>query len=410
MNILFLNEYANPNIVSGAERSMMALSQALNKDKKIKVYTLSPNLSQKPKRTVPKGQSFLDFKFPFPIKIKPGQTLSPIWFNNPIFWIYTAFQIIKTSKAKKINLLHVHGKYIQPAAIIASWFLKIPVITTVRDFKFLCPLALCFTHQQKKCSMKYYLSQEIPFYLKNYTQSKLTQPLLYPRLVLGKIWQYILKWFLNQSQSIIAVSPQLAMLYQNSGIKNVTSIYNLPPSKFKTQTPKYKLKNKKILVSIGKLSYGKGTDILLKTMKILEKSNPKIHLYLAGSKNVSLKQAFPNNTKYLGVLNHQKVQNLYQSADAFIILSRWPEPISRAGLEALTAGLPIIASNHGGNQELVSNNGYLVDLDKPQKIAQAIKLIFKSKSFSQKSLQLIKTRFNQKSIIKKHLSLYQKRA
>jgi len=401
MNILFLNEYADPHIVSGAERSMQALSKALNK--KIKAYTLSPNLG--PAKTRLAGDQL---KFSFPIKVKPGQTLSPLWFNNPFFWLYAAFWITKTIRAKPIDIIHVHGKYIQPAAIIASWLTKVPVITTVRDFKFLCPLSLCFTHQQKKCLFKYYLSKEIPFYLKNYTKSKLLWPLLYPRLVLGKLWQYVLKWFLNQSLKVIAVSPQLAKLYQQSGVKNTTSIYNLPPTKFKTQKPKYKTKNKKILVSVGKLSYGKGTDVLLNIMADLKKTNPNILLLLAGSKNISLKQSMPANTKYLGVLDHQKIQNLYQSADAFIILSRWPEPISRAALEALTVGLPIIASDRGGNQEVVKNNGYLVNLDKPSAIASAIKKVFNQPSFSQNSLKLLKTRFNHQTIINQHLKQYKK--
>lgn len=398
MKVLFLNEYAPPHIVSGAERSMEALSEALSKQTKI--YTLSPNLNS--------TGSVSTGKFPFLKKIRPGRTLSPIWFNNPIFWFYAAYHIIKTIKDRHINLIHVHGKYIQPAAIIASWITKIPVVTTVRDFKSLCPLALCYTHKQKNCSFSYFLKNEIPFYLNNYTKNKLVWPFLYLRLILSKPWQGVLKWFLSQSTKVVAVSPQLAKLYQNAGIKNTIPIYNLPPDKFIKQVPKYKLKNKKILVSVGKLSYGKGTDVLLKAMELIQKSTPDIFLYLAGTKNISLKQAFPKNTKFLGKLDHQKVQNLYQSADAFIILSRWPEPLSRSGLEALTVGLPIIASDRGGNKEIVKNNGYLVNLDDPKQIAKAIKNIFKNKSFSKNSQKLLRTRFNHNSIINLHLSLYQK--
>jgi glycosyltransferase involved in cell wall biosynthesis len=396
MQILFLNEYASPHIVSGAERSMMALSKALSK--KAKIYTLSPDLSFR--------SSTSSDKFPFLRKIKPGQTLSPFWFNNLIFWLYAAYHISKTVKKYHINLIHVHGKYIQPAAIISSWFTKIPVITTVRDFKFLCPLALCYTHQQKTCSWSFYLKEEISFYLKNYTNHSLIKPWLYLHLIFAKLWQSVLKHFLNQSKTVIAVSPQLKNIYQQAGIKNTISIYNLPPKGFKKQSPKYRLKNKKILISVGKLSYGKGTDSLLKAMELLEKTNPEIFLYLAGSKNISLKQNFPQNTKYLGVLDHQKVQNLYQSADAFIILSRWPEPLSRAALEALTVGLPIIASNRGGNQEVVKDNGYLVNPNDPKLVAEAIKKIFKNLNFSKNSQKLLQTRFNRRQIILKHLDLY----
>ncbi|MBU1085646.1 MAG: glycosyltransferase family 4 protein [Candidatus Beckwithbacteria bacterium] len=405
MKILFLNEYAKPHIVSGAERSMLALSSAIGRSsfgrKKIKVYTLSPNLSPQPKGSVLKGRTLLDLKFPFPFKINPGQTLSPIIFNNPIFWLYVAIQTISIVKAHQVNLIHVHGKYIQPAAIIASWLTKIPVVTTVRDFKFLCPLALCYTHQQKKCSFSYFINKEIPFYLNNYTKNKLLKPVFYPRLVLAKLWQYVLKWFLNQSNQVIAVSPQLAVIYQTAGIKNTIGIYNLPPLK-QISSKKSKLTN--TIISIGKLSYGKGTDSLLKAMQLL----PKIKLIIAGDKNISLKQDFPKNVDYLGKISHDQALSLFKKADVFIINSRWPEPLSRAGLEALSFGLPIIASNRGGNQKLVKNNGYLVNPDKTSDIVKAIKSIFNKdlQKLSKNSHLLLSTRFSREKIIQQHLNLY----
>jgi glycosyltransferase involved in cell wall biosynthesis len=404
MKILFLNEYAPPHIVSGAERSMIALSKALsNLSKQTKIYTLSPNLNST--GPVPKD------KFPFPKKLKPGQTLSPLWFNNPIFWFYAAYHVVKAVKKHHINLIHVHGKYIQPTAIIASWFTKIPVVTTVRDFKFLCPLSLCYTHQQKNCSLNYYLRNEIPFYLNNYTNNKLAWPFLYLRLILSKPWQYILKWFLKQASQVIAISPQLKQIYLDSGIKNTISFYNLPPKKFPPIKPKYKIKGKQIIVSVGKLSIGKGTDTLLKAMKLLEAKLPQAILLIAGNKNISLKTNFPPNSKYLGKLDHHHVFNLYRSADIFVILSRWPEPLSRAALEALTAGLPIVASNRGGNKEFVKNNGYLVNPDDPKQVADTLYKILTNKkleNFSQNSLKLIATRFNRKKTIDQHINLYKR--
>ncbi|MFC1626987.1 glycosyltransferase family 4 protein [Patescibacteria group bacterium] len=389
MNILFLNEYADPHIVSGAERSMKALSKALNK--KTKVYTLSPNL----------GSHAKDIKFPFPKKIKPGKTLTPLWFNNPIFWFYAASHIKKTIKQKRINLIHVHGKYILPAAIIAGKLTKTPVIITVRDFKFLCPLALCYTNQQKKCSWIHYIVKEIPEYLNKYTQTSIFKPFVALRLVLAKLGQNDLKWFLKQANQVIAVSPQLARIYQQAGIKKTISIYNLPPKPTKSFKVK-KLKN--TIISVGKLSYGKGTDTILQAAKIL----PTVKFILAGPKNISLKTNFPKNVQYVGQLPHNKILKLYQQASAFIINSRWPEPLSRAGLEALSFGLPIVASNRGGNQELVKNNGYLVNPDKPKEIAKTIKKLLSQDlaKLGQNSLKLLSSRFNRGQIITKHLNLY----
>lgn len=396
MNLLFLNEYAPPHYVSGAERSMMALFTTLNKSKKLKAYLLSPNLGSK--------SQYL--RFPFIRKIKPGKTLTPLWFNNPIFWFYAAYHIKKTIKNYHINLIHVHGKYIQPSAIIAGWLTKIPVITTVRDFKFLCPLALCYTNQQKKCSLIHYLIKEIPEYLDKYTQSSTLKPLIVFRLILAKLGQNDFKWFLSKSQKIIAVSPQLAEIYKTTGLKKVISIYNLPPEE---QKQKKKTSSKTVL-SVGKLSYGKGTDVLLKAAAILKKKLPQVKFILAGSKNISLKTAFPKNCQYLGKLPHYQALKLYQKADVFIINSRWPEPLSRAALEALSFGLPIIASNRGGNREVVKNklNGFLVSPEKPDQIVQAIqKVLINPQSFSQQSRKLFRQRFDRSQILNQHLKLYQ---
>ena len=247
--------------------------------------------------------------------------------------------------------------------------------------------------------------------MERYTKPSVFTPLLVIRLIISKPWQRVLKWFINQTDKIITISPQLEKIHIDSGITNIISIYNLPPKKFSSQQPKYHLKGKKIIVSVGKLSYGKGTDTLLKAMKIIKKKMPHVVLLLAGSKNISLKTAFPQNVRYLGKLKHRKVFSLFRSADLFIILSRWPEPLGRATLEALVAGLPIIASNRGGGRNFIKNNGYLVNPDNPKQVSEAIIKVLSHPNptlFKKNSLKLLKNRFSRKQIIKQHLFLYQK--
>lgn len=367
MKILFLNEYAQDRPVSGAEYSQMALATGL-RSANVVVETFTPNWK--------KNQS--------------GEGLSPLWFNNPIYFIYSAWQIFRAVKKYRVDLIHVHGKYIQPAAIIAKWFTGVSVITTVRDFKFLCPLALCFTNQQKKCSLVYYFQHEISEYQQRYGGGNKF------KLILAKIWQYLIKWFLNQSDKIIAVSPQLAKIYQDNGVKKVTWIYNLPPKKQKPAQGK-------TVLSVGKLSYGKGTDCLIKAAEQL----PQHQFIFAGEINPSFKLKFPKNCQYLGKVSHKQALKLYAKAGVFVILSRWPEPLSRAGLEAMSFGLPIVASNRGGNQELVKNNGHLINPENIQEVIQAINKVLIKPELGQASLALLSTRFNRGQIIQSHLDLYQ---
>ena len=371
MKILFFNEYSTARAVSGAEYSTQELAKAL----KVKIY--SPPWK----------------------KNKPGKALTPLWFNNPIYWIWAAYHITCAVRSKKIDLIHVHGKYIQSGAVIAGWLTGKPVVTTVRDFKFLCPLALCFTHGRKHCNWEYYLTKEISEYQDRYGRVSAI------KLVIAKLLQLRMKWWLNRSAKVVAVSPQLKKIYEDNGVRNLTSIYNLPPVRLAPLAHRYSPKNRKTLLSVGKLSYGKGTDSLIEAMRKL----PQVKLILAGELNPSLKVDFPGNVEYLGKISHEQVLKLYGKADAFAILSRWPEPLSRAGLEALAASLPIITSDRGGNQELITDNGIIVDPDDVDGVRAGIKKLLSSdlNRFSQNSLKLYQTRFSRTKIIDQHLKLYQ---
>jgi len=362
MKILFVNEYDLSRPVSGAEYSQMALVEGL--------------------RAV--GQAVEIFS-PGWKKNQPGRELSPLWFNNLFYYLYSAWQISR----QKFDLIHVHGKYILPGAVMAGWLMSKPVVVTVRDFKFLCPLALCFINR-KQCSWRYFINQEIKEYQSRYGY----QPKII--LALAKLWQYQLKWWLNRCRQVIAVSPQLAEIYRNNGVKKVISIYNLPPHEQKKSQGK-------TILSVGKLSYGKGTDKIIEAAKLL----PQYQFVFAGQLNPSFKPVFPRNCRYFGQVSHSQALKLYTQAGVFVINSRWPEPLSRAGLEALSFGLPIVASNRGGNREMVANNGLLVDPENPAQIAAAIRQVScQASKLGSNSLKLLKTRFNREKIIKQHEEIY----
>lgn len=408
MNILFINEYIYPNVVSGAEFSMQALAQALKK-KGENIIFFGPNLS---KKKINSFQGIKIIRFPFIKKLKPYQTLTPFWFNNPIFWLYSAIFITLACQKEKIDIIHVHGKYLLPSAIISCLFTKTPVIITVRDYKFLCPLALCLIKQNKICDWSYFIKNEIKFYLDKYesNSSFIKRFFLIPRIILAKLWQKVLFLFLKSSDKIICVSNALKEIYKDSGLsKNkLTAIYNLPPKEEKTASSK----NSKTILYVGKLSYGKGTDLLIDAYKIVKKKMPQAKLILAGPKSNSI-GIIPEEVTYLGKLKHDEVLGLYKKTSVYVSPSRWPEPLSRSTLEALSFGLPLIVSNKGGNKEVVKDkiNGYLAILNADD-LAKKILLILSGKQLQKKmgeqSLFLLNTRFNREKLLEQHIELYKK--
>lgn len=70
---------------------------------------------------------------------------------------------------------------------------------------------------------------------------------------------------------------------------------------------------------------------------------------------------------------HEKVLDLYQNADLLIMPSRW-EGLPMAALEALNAGLPILASNCSAFPELIkqNENGFLFENENVDDIINVI--------------------------------------
>jgi glycosyltransferase involved in cell wall biosynthesis len=68
------------------------------------------------------------------------------------------------------------------------------------------------------------------------------------------------------------------------------------------------------------------------------------------------------------------VSPFYAAADVSVVPSREPEPFGRVAIEAMAAGVPVIAANHGGLSEIVSDgdSGLLVPPNDEQALADAL--------------------------------------
>jgi len=68
------------------------------------------------------------------------------------------------------------------------------------------------------------------------------------------------------------------------------------------------------------------------------------------------------------------IPEILSASDIFVLVSRW-EGLPRAIIEAMMAGLPVVATNVGGIAELVENGvtGYLVPRQDPQSLALSLR-------------------------------------
>ena len=221
----------------------------------------------------------------------------------------------------------------------------------------------------------------------------------------NKYEQNALKW----ADAITAGSREAYDYYSNLGyeihyIPNAIDVGSLPSGINK--------KYEKQIIFVGRLSKEKGIDSLIQLSKILPK---EIHLIIIGSGPLENKikkiTQQHSNVEFLGYLSKNDVIPLIRGSFALIQPSL-VEGISSTILEAMACKIPIIASNVGGNKELVFNNEnvFLISPNSIDELIQKIILLSNDlnlvKKFGEKSSELIKN-FEWSNIGKKYVQLYE---
>jgi glycosyltransferase involved in cell wall biosynthesis len=116
------------------------------------------------------------------------------------------------------------------------------------------------------------------------------------------------------------------------------------------------------ILGLGELAPHKGFDILLRAYARLQHPTPD--LLLAGTgpderrlQTLAQQLGLAQRVRFLGFVAGQEKVNLFRSALFFVCPSR-RDAFANVILEALAAGLPVVASAVGGNLELVRHGGH----------------------------------------------------
>jgi len=111
------------------------------------------------------------------------------------------------------------------------------------------------------------------------------------------------------------------------------------------------------LLSVGRVVYQKGLDLAMRALAQLIDLDWEWHIAGDGSqietlKSLAHKLGIEDRVKFLGWQSREELSKCYHRANLFLFPSRH-EGMPNAVLEAMSSGLPVIATRIAGNEELV---------------------------------------------------------
>lgn len=134
----------------------------------------------------------------------------------------------------------------------------------------------------------------------------------------------------------------------------------------------FNLGNKIVIGHIGRFMKQKNHKFLLEIFKVIHELNPNTVLLLCGNgilesdiKAKAKELGIENDVIYTGFKGNVNIETwrLYQAFDLFLFPSLW-EGLPLCGIEAQTAGLPIVMSDVIAEQTIVTDNVTRVSLNK----------------------------------------------
>lgn len=194
--------------------------------------------------------------------------------------------------------------------------------------------------------------------------------------------QLILKRILKSSSKIVVLADVYRdFIKKEYGVlENIKVIPNGVNEKYFVKRRK-DTKHRMNLLTVGRLSEQKDVPKLVMAMSMLKRS-AILHVVGSGDQkeeiNKLIKKLKLNNVMLHGNKTGESLLDYYRKASIFLLASK-KEGLPLVLLEAMSAGVPIIASDVIGNHEFVGSDGVLVNPPNASNFASAIDSLIDNK-------------------------------
>jgi glycosyltransferase involved in cell wall biosynthesis len=204
------------------------------------------------------------------------------------------------------------------------------------------------------------------------------------------------QYVLNNFDYIIATSgfqmKTLIDIYQFS-VKKLVRLPNfIDLTEYEKKTPKNKSDRKIQILNVCRFARWKRIDLCIQMFSKL--NNENLELKIVGSGNTLLEKELKDLCKdlnvaervvFVGEVNPVEISRHFIEADIFLSTTVY-EPFGIVFVEAMAAGLPIVATKVGGIPEIVPDGkaGFLIDPNDIDDMAEKLQILIKNPVLRQK--------------------------
>lgn len=226
----------------------------------------------------------------------------------------------------------------------------------------------------------------------------------------SRMMSWLMKKVIEEAEELVPNSEFTMLEYERWGVPRekmvtivpgVDSIFFRPEGKSRYFAEKYRLQNKQIIMTVGRLDERKGHDMVIRAMTQLTKRFPDVVYMIVGKgreeqrlKNLADNLKLQDHVIFTGFVADESLPDYYNLCDVFVLPNRETESHDQLKgdyegfgvvfLEASACGKPVIAGKSGGSCEAVVDGitGLMVDPRSEDDIAHAIERILEDKSFA----------------------------
>jgi len=147
------------------------------------------------------------------------------------------------------------------------------------------------------------------------------------------------------------------------------------------------------MLYVGRLSYEKGLEYVIHAVQHLVRDNISVKLLICGEgpernklETLVCEMGLSNYVEFCGFISWgDKLSDMYLSSDVFVLPSL-SEGVPKVLLEAMSKGLPVIATSVGGIPDIIKNmdNGMLVSSKSSEEIVKSVKTLIENSTLREK--------------------------